>query len=46
MLPLFVHPGVHRSSLLFTRSARHPQRMIVLQLLRKQRAPLWSFCLQ
>ena len=46
MLPLFVHPGVHRFWLLFTRSVRHPQRMIVLQLLRKQRAPLWSFCLQ
>ena len=44
MLPLFVHRGVHRSWLLFIRSARHPQRMIVLQLLRKQRALLSSFC--
>ena len=43
MLPLFGHPGVHRFWLLFTRSARHPQRMIVLQLLRKQDAPLWRF---
>ena len=46
MLPLFVHPGVHRFWLLFTRSAQHPQRMIALQLLRKQRASLWSFCLR
>jgi hypothetical protein len=45
-LPLFVRPAVHRSSLLFTRSARHPQRMVVLQLLRKQRASLSSFCLR
>ncbi len=45
-LPLFVHPAVHRSWLLFTRSARHPQRMIVLQLWRKQRASSWSFCLR
>ena len=46
MLPLFVHRAVHRSSLLFTRSARLHQRMIVLQLLRKQRVPSWSLCLR
>jgi hypothetical protein len=46
MLPSFVHPDVHRSWLLFIRSAQHPQRMIMLQLLRKQRAPLWSFYLR
>src|SRR5438093_801403 len=44
MLPSFVHPGMHRLSLLFIRSAQPPQRMIMLQLLRKERALLWSFC--
>ena len=43
MLPSFVHPDAHRSFSLFTRSGR-PRQMIVLQLLRKQRAPSWSFC--
>ena len=45
-LPLFVHPPAHRFWLLFTRLARHPQRMIALLLLRKQRAPFWSFYLR
>lgn len=44
MLPSFVHPAVHRSRLLFTRKARPPQRMIVVQPLLTQRAPLSTFC--
>src|SRR5262249_17725455 len=43
-LPLFVHPIVRQSLLLFTRSVRRCQRMIAPRLLRKQLALSWNFC--